>query len=57
MEMPMAHVKSKLTRVLIIMIAAPVLVLQAQWLNHPNAGIPRLPNGQPQYGRAIAQNR
>ncbi len=35
-----------MTRALIILIAAPALVLQAQWLNHPNAGTPRLPNGK-----------
>jgi hypothetical protein len=38
---------NKIARVLIIMIAAPALVLQGQWLNHPTAGIPRLPSGQP----------
>ena len=34
-------------RVLIILIAAPALVLQAQWLNYPTPGIPRLPGGRP----------
>jgi hypothetical protein len=34
-------------RVLTIMLAAPALVLQAQWLKYPTAGVPRLPNGQP----------
>jgi hypothetical protein len=29
------------------MLAASALVLQAQWLHHPTAGIPRLPNGKP----------
>jgi hypothetical protein len=34
-------------RVLSIMIAAPAMMLQAQWLHHPTAGIPRLPDGHP----------
>jgi hypothetical protein len=34
-------------RLVAIMFAAPALMLQAQWLNHPTAGIPSLPNGQP----------
>jgi hypothetical protein len=34
-------------RVLAIIIAAPALVLQAQWLNYPTPGLPRLANGQP----------
>jgi hypothetical protein len=34
-------------RVLTIMLATPALVLQAQWLNYPTPGIPRLHNGQP----------
>jgi hypothetical protein len=37
----------KSMRILTIMTAAPALVLQAQWLNYPTPGIPRLPNGQP----------
>src|SRR5580704_13183630 len=37
----------KIVRFLIILLAAPALVVNAQWLNHPTAGIPRLPNGQP----------
>src|SRR5579863_1057643 len=32
---------------LTIMMAAPALLLHAQWLNHPTPGIPRLPDGQP----------
>src|SRR5438132_80287 len=32
-------------QILAIMLAAPAL--QAQWLNYPTAGVPRLPNGQP----------
>jgi hypothetical protein len=32
---------------LTIMMAAPALLLHAQWLNHPTPGTPRLPNGQP----------
>jgi hypothetical protein len=39
--------KARSTRLLVIMIAAPTLVLQAQWLNYPTPGLPRLPNGQP----------
>jgi hypothetical protein len=34
-------------RVLTIMLATPALVLQAQWLNYPTPGTPRLHNGQP----------
>jgi len=30
-----------------IAVAAHVLGLQAQWLKYPTAGVPRLPNGQP----------
>jgi hypothetical protein len=37
----------RMRRVLIVLIAAPALVLQAQWLNYPTPGIPRLPGGQP----------
>jgi hypothetical protein len=33
------------TQLLAIILAAPAL--QAQWLNYPTAGVPRLPNGQP----------
>ena len=33
--------------VLAIMLAAHALVLQAQWLNYPTPGLPRLANGQP----------
>jgi hypothetical protein len=36
-----------MVRVLTILIAAPALVLQAQWLNYPTPGLPRLPGGQP----------
>src|SRR5256885_1935490 len=32
-------------QILAIIVAAPAL--QAQWLNYPTAGVPRLPNGQP----------
>ena len=35
------------TRALLIMIAAPTLALQAQWLNYPTPGIPRLADGHP----------
>jgi hypothetical protein len=31
----------------IIMIVGPALALQAQWVNYPTAGVPRLANGQP----------
>jgi hypothetical protein len=34
-------------RFLAILTAAPSLVLQAQWLNYPTPGIPRLANSQP----------
>jgi hypothetical protein len=34
-------------RLVILMLAAPAMVLNAQWLNHPNAGTPRLTNGRP----------
>jgi hypothetical protein len=34
-------------RVLAILVAAPALVVQAQWLNYPTPGLPRLANGQP----------
>jgi len=30
-----------------IVVVAPTLGLQAQWLRYPTAGVPRLPNGQP----------
>src|SRR5439155_8015701 len=33
------------TQLLTIIVAAPAV--QAQWLNYPTAGVPRLPNGQP----------
>jgi hypothetical protein len=33
--------------VLAIVVATPALALQAQWLKYPSAGVPRLPNGQP----------
>jgi hypothetical protein len=33
--------------VLAMVIVTPALSLQAQWLNYPSAGVPRLPNGQP----------
>jgi hypothetical protein len=36
-----------MVRVLTILIAAPALVLQAQWLSYPTPGIPRLPGGRP----------
>ena len=36
-----------LGRVLTILVAAPALVLNAQWLLNPTPGIPRLPNGKP----------
>ena len=32
-------------QILAIILAAPAL--RAQWLNYPTAGVPRLPNGQP----------
>ncbi len=47
MERLLGQATNRNTRVLTIMIAAPALVLQAQWLNHPTEGVPRLPNGQP----------
>src|SRR5271154_4594462 len=40
----------RLTRVLTIMIAGPGLAIQAQWINHPIAGVPRLPIGQANLG-------
>jgi hypothetical protein len=36
-----------MVRVLTILIAAPALVLQAQWLNYPTPGVPRLAGGKP----------
>ena len=33
--------------ILAIMVAAAAPALQAQWLKYPTAGVPRLPNGQP----------
>jgi hypothetical protein len=33
--------------VAIVIVVAPALGLQAQWLRYPTAGVPRLPNGQP----------
>jgi hypothetical protein len=41
--------KRRLGQVLTILLAALALQarLEAQWLNHPTAGIPRLPNGRP----------
>jgi hypothetical protein len=38
---------SKTARILTIMAAPALGILQAQWLNYPTPGIPRLPNGQP----------
>ena len=32
---------------LVLLTAAPTLVLQAQWINYPTPGLPRLSNGQP----------
>ena len=32
---------------IVIVVVAPALGLQAQWLRYPTAGVPRLPNGQP----------
>lgn len=43
----MAQAGFKSARVLTIMIAAPAMALQAQWINYPTPGIPRFPNGQP----------
>jgi hypothetical protein len=43
------------TRVLTIMIAAPALALQAQWINYPTTGIPRLPNGRPNLAATTPQ--
>lgn len=31
----------------VLVLAAPAMVLNGQWLNYPTAGIPRLPNGRP----------
>src|SRR5579863_4912015 len=39
--------RNKIALVLIGIVAAPALVLNAQWLNHPTPGIPRASNGQP----------
>src|ERR1700685_3235347 len=39
--------KARSTRLLMIMIAAPTLVLQAQWVNYSTPGLPRLPTAQP----------
>lgn len=33
--------------VLAMVVVTPALALQAQWLNYPSAGVPRLPNNQP----------
>jgi hypothetical protein len=35
------------SRVLTMVLAAPALVLEAQWVNYPTPGIPRLADGQP----------
>ena len=32
---------------IVIVVVAPALGLQAQWLRYPTTGVPRLPNGQP----------
>jgi hypothetical protein len=45
-----AQTRNSNTRVLAIMIAASALVLQAQWLNYPTPGVPRLPGGKPNLG-------
>jgi hypothetical protein len=37
----------RLVALLAITMATPAVALQAQWLNHPTPGIPRLPGGQP----------
>jgi len=37
----------KIAWILVIVVAAPVLGVQAQWLRYPTAGVPRLPDGQP----------
>jgi hypothetical protein len=47
MQRLLGQARSKNARILTIMLAAPALVLQAQWLNYPTAGVPRLPNGHP----------
>src|SRR5258708_5544215 len=47
MARPVRQAANRSARVLSILIAAPALVLQAQWLNHPTPGIPRLPHGKP----------
>jgi hypothetical protein len=39
--------EARRSRFLAILVAAPTLVLQAQWLNYPTPGLPRLANGQP----------
>jgi hypothetical protein len=47
-QQKLAGKKRMHTRVLTILLAAPALVvLQAQWVNYPTPGIPRLANGQP----------
>jgi hypothetical protein len=38
---------ARLAGILTLMIATPALVVNAQWLNHPTAGLPRFPNGHP----------
>ncbi len=47
MEKRPGRAATRIARTLAIMIAAPALLLQGQWLNQPTPGIPRLPNGQP----------
>ena len=36
-----------MVRALVLYLAAPALLLDAQWIHHADAGIPRLPNGKP----------
>jgi hypothetical protein len=38
---------NKTAWILALVIFAPALAVQAQWLHYPTAGVPRLPNGQP----------
>ncbi|HTB18502.1 MAG TPA: hypothetical protein VK708_10305 [Bryobacteraceae bacterium] len=45
----------KLAGHLTILIAASAIMLQAQWLNYPTPGIPRLPNGQPNFAAPAPQ--
>jgi len=52
MERPVGQARNKNTWAPAILLAASALALPAQWLNNPSAGVPRLPNGQPNLAAA-----